>query len=108
MRPLLRWGLFVLLGAAGLGCGDGTVILFRTNLGTIDRDATCSPTGGEFPLRQLQGLVVIVIFDSDSAIVLPNGKPGTCDDLVAGARANVSGIDEDGSIRASEVHLLGN
>jgi hypothetical protein len=43
-------------------------------------------------LRQQQGLVVVVVVDSDSMIILANGNAWGCDDLVAGASASVRGV----------------
>src|SRR5260370_39148576 len=88
---------------APLGCGDDTVILFRTNLGTIDQNADCTAGGGQFPLRQQEGLIVIVVLDTDSSIFLADGLIGTCSDLTAGTRTSVRGSEDHGRIRASEV-----
>jgi hypothetical protein len=98
--------LLLALVAAPLGCGDDTVIVFATNLGTIDQDATCTGGGGEFPLRQQSGLIVIVILSSDSHIFLPGGIIGTCNNLTAGTRTSVRGSEDNGRIHASEVHIL--
>jgi hypothetical protein len=108
LQRLFLYALLVLpLGLAVSGCGDDGVFIFITNFGTIDSDAVCSPSGGQFPLRQQQGLVVLVVFNSDSAIILSNGSHGTCHDLTAGSRASVRGVDEHGQIRATDVHILG-
>jgi hypothetical protein len=107
-RRMLRHALSILvLVWISAGCGDDVVVFFRTSLGTIDSDATCTGNGGEFPLRQQQGLVVLIVLDADSAIVLANGTAGTCHDLTAGNRASVRGQEEHGRFLASEVYILG-
>ena len=96
----------VALALAALSCGNDGVILFRTNLGAVDSDATCMGSGGQFPLRQQEGLIVLVILDDDSTVVLADGTLGACGALKAGIRVSVRGAADGDRIRAHEVHIL--
>jgi hypothetical protein len=92
---------------APLACGDDVSIFFRTNLGTVDSDATCANNGGQFPLREQSGLILLVILDDSSSVILANGVTGHCPDVRAGTRASVRGHDEQDRFLASTVQLLG-
>jgi len=97
--------LVLLFALAIAGCGDGVVII-STNLGIVAADASCQNNGGEFNLRNDQGLFVLVVLNSNSTIVLANGTAGTCTDLTAGAHASVRGAESNGQITARQVSLL--
>jgi hypothetical protein len=102
----VRQALVVLaLGLAPLACGG--VIFFQTNLGIVESNAVCAANGGQFPLREQSGLILLVVLDDSSTIILANGTAGHCPDVHAGTRASVSGHDQHGQLLATTVHLLG-
>jgi hypothetical protein len=91
--------------AAALGCGTDVSIRFIS--GTVSETASCDGRDGRFPLRQSDGLTVVVIVTDETTIV----RAGTsfragCDDIVAGDGASVRGSDDQGDIRADEVELF--
>ena len=90
-----------------MGCGSDAIIIFRTNLGTVDANATCGAHGGQFPLREQNGLVIVVILDDSSSVLLANGIQGSCSNVTAGSQASVSGKQENGALHATQVRLLG-
>ena len=102
----MRWLLpSLLLGL--VRCGTDTSLSIRFSSGTITNDARCSGGGGNFPLEQQDGLVVIVIVRDDTTIVhASSGIPARCADLVEGTRANVQGTDDNGEIQADQVDIL--
>jgi hypothetical protein len=105
-RLALRHSLpaFCLLLAVTLSCGDA-VVIFSTNFGTVVSDAHCTHGGGNFDLRDQQGLVLLVVIDSGTAIFLSSGASGTCTDLVRGAEVEVRGENSQGEFDAREVRL---
>ena len=86
------------------GCGD-SVIFFQLNTGSAISDAACHDGGGDFPLRNQQGLVLLVIINSDTVIFLSNGLHGGCRDITAGAPVEVRGVEKKGEITASQINL---
>jgi hypothetical protein len=105
-RSKMPWLLSSLL--LGLvSCGSGTSLSVHFSSGTITDNARCSGGGGDFPLEQQDGLVVIVIVRDDTTIVhASSGEPGRCADLTEGTRASVQGTNDDGRIQADEVSIL--
>jgi hypothetical protein len=98
----LPWALLSL--AAG-GCGDGGSIAVHFTSGTVSETARCSGNRGEFPLRQSDGLSVIIIVTDQTTIVRANFTAGACSDIVAGKEASVRGSNESAGIRATEIEL---
>lgn len=105
-RSKMPWLLSSLL--LGLvSCGSDTSLSVHFSSGTIADDARCSGGGGNFPLEQQDGLVVIVIITDNTTIIhASSGKPAPCVDLTKGTRASVQGTDDDGRIQADEVSIL--
>jgi len=86
-------------------CGDGVIFFQLNTTGTVVSDADCHGSGGDFPLRNQQGLVLLVIINSDTVIFLSNGLHGGCRDITAGAPVQVRGVEEKSEITASQVDL---
>lgn len=107
MRSVLkRWRLQLLLAVLAAGWpGCGTDVIIVANFGTVVSDADCVDGGGQFPLRQQQGLVVVVILDENSTILRPDGAAGRCSDLKAGREVSVSGSEQGSGILAGTVQL---
>jgi hypothetical protein len=93
----------ILLLALVMGCGDDVIVIFSTNFGVISGNPDCR--AGQFDLRNEQGLILIVVLNSDSTIILSNSSPGTCSDLNAGATVRVSGQQSGSRIAATEVRV---
>src|SRR5262249_46318663 len=96
--------LMIVLGLV-FGCGDNGIIIVQTNFGTITSNATCDSHGGQFPLRQENGLIVLVILGDSSKIFLSNGIQGSCGNLTAGSHATVQTHDQHPPLHATEVRL---
>jgi hypothetical protein len=92
--------LLVLLSS----CGDGTVIL-TFNTGTVASDPECRGRDGQFDFRNQQGLLLIVIINSNTLIFLSNGLPGRCSDIIAGDMLRVRGVNDAGQVTAQEVRV---
>ena len=106
MRRLLEL-LLVSLVLGLVCCGTDTSLSIHFSSGTITDNARCSGGGGDFPLEQQDGLVVIVIVRDDTTIVhASSGEPGRCADLTEGTRASVQGTNNGGRIQADEVSIL--
>ncbi len=88
------------------GCGDGTLI-FITNLGVVSANASCSGQGGQFPLRNAQGLTILVIINGDTSIVAANGAFTSCPALRQGTQVSVKGSQDQDHITAKQIHILG-
>jgi hypothetical protein len=102
MRSLFAGVAIFLLASTG-GCGDEVIVVFSTSFGTIIGDPDCP--GGQFDLRDQEGLIVIVLLDSSSTIILANNSPGACSDLGAGLTVRVTGERSGSRITASEVRV---
>jgi hypothetical protein len=98
----LSW---VLLTLAPGGCdNDGSISVHFTS-GTVSETARCSGSRGEFPLRQSDGLSVIIIVTENTTIVRADFTPGGCSDIVEGKEASVRGSNEAGGVRATEIEI---
>jgi len=98
----LSWAL---LGLGAGGCGTDANVSVHLTTGTVSETAQCSGGRGEFPLRQADGLEVIVVVTDDTTIVRANFTPATCSDITAGAQASVQGSNQSGRIQATEVEI---
>ena len=87
-----------------LGCGDA-VIIIRVNTGTITSAPVCDNGMGRFDLQNQGGLVLLVLLDSNTAILKADGRPGHCTDLSVGAHVQVRGPQQGGQITARSVTL---
>jgi hypothetical protein len=96
---------WVLLSLAPGGCGDGGSISVHFTSGTVSETARCSANRGEFPLRQSDGLTVIIIVTDQTTIVRADFTPVGCSDIVEGKEASVRGSNESGGIRATEIEI---
>ncbi len=99
-------GAALLLALGLAGCGDDIHLSVRFSSGTVSETAQCSGGGGQFQLRQPDGLLVTILITDDTTIVRADFTPATCADVVKGERASVRGSDDDGRIRANEIELL--
>ena len=98
----LSWALLSLGPGA---CGTDTNVSVRFTSGTVSETAQCRGSRGEFPLRQADGLEVIIIVTNETTIVRANFTPATCGDIVAGTQASVRGSNQSGRIQATEIEL---
>ena len=91
--------------AAG-GCGSDVGVAVRFTSGTVSETARCGPDGGQFPLRQPDGLVVSIFITDDTTIVHAGfSAPAGCGDIAKGGHVSVTGTDDRGGIRAERVDL---
>jgi hypothetical protein len=96
--------LVALLASGGCGSDVGVAVHFTS--GTVSETARCGPDGGEFTLRQPEGLVVSIFVTDDTTIVHAGfSAPAGCGDIAKGDHASVTGTDEGGGIRAERVEL---
>jgi hypothetical protein len=94
-----------LLSLGSAACGSDTNVSVHFTSGTVSETAQCRGSRGEFPLRQTDGLEVIVVVTDETTIVRANFTPGTCDDIVAGTQASVRGSNQSGRIQATEIEI---
>jgi hypothetical protein len=106
LLPTTRVGVlpWILLS---FGCGDDVSLSVRFSSGIVSETAQCRGNGGEFPLRQQDGLTVVIIISERTTIVRADFSPAACTDVIEGERASVRGSDDQGHIQADEVELLG-
>jgi len=98
-------GALPLLSLAHWGCGDNGSISVHFTSGTVSETARCSGNRGEFPLRQSDGLEVIIIVTDETTIVRANFNAANCSDIVAGTQASVRGSNQSGGIQATEIEI---
>jgi hypothetical protein len=88
------------------GCGSDVNVTVRFTSGTVSETARCGPNGGQFPLRQPNGLVISIFVTDDTTIVRAGfSAPAGCSDIDAGDHASVTGVDDKGGLRAERVEL---
>jgi hypothetical protein len=96
---------WVLLSLVPGGCGDDGSIAVHFTSGTVSETARCSGDRGEFPLRQSDGLTVVIIVTDQTTIVRADFSAGACSDIIAGKEASVRGSNQSGGIRATEIEI---
>jgi hypothetical protein len=87
------------------GCGGDGVFFISFTSGTVAGDPTCRTNGGQFDLRNQGGLLLLVVINSNSAIILNNGNHGSCTDLAANAQVQVHGPQTGTTITAQTVTI---
>jgi hypothetical protein len=88
------------------GCGSDASVAVHFTSGTVNETARCGPSGGQFPIRQPDGLVVSVFVTDDTTIVRAGfSAPAGCEDIAKGDHASVTGVADRGGIRADRVDL---
>jgi len=97
----------LLLGLlAGLaGCGDDGLVIISFRSGVVVGDVDCGSGGGSFDLFDQQGFTLFVLITDDTDIILASGNFGTCNDIRTNSAVEVSGPEDDGTIRAQTIHL---
>lgn len=105
-RSTGRWDraltLLFLLTVVLPGCGDASFfIVFRS--GTVASDPSCSGGGGSFDLRETNGLTILIVFESDDAVISAGGSPVGCRGLQNGDTVDVQGNDSGSQIDASRI-----
>jgi len=104
MGSRLRALLPALLTLCATACGSG-VLFFSFTAGTIQPTPHCQDGGGQFNLLDQGGLTVLVVINSGTRIVLVNGLPGTCADLVPNTHVQVGGSQNGNTITAQSVQV---
>ena len=92
--------LLLALALCLAACGDATFVV-RFNSGLIAGSPRCDSTGGEFDLRDQQGLVLVIITNGTDIFIA--GSFGTCTDLAAGNRVDVTGRQSGDQIVATSI-----
>lgn len=74
LLPTTRVGVlpWILLS---FGCGDDVSLSVRVSSGIVSETAQCRGNGGEFPLRQQDGLTVVIIITERTTIVRADFLP---------------------------------
>ena len=104
-QVLAAFALALALACLLVGCGSDGVFIISFNSGIIAGDPSCRTDGGQFNLRDQEGLVLLVILTSNTHIVV-GGTPGTCRDLNPNAPVKVGGPRDGDRIRAQSVQVL--
>lgn len=104
-KRIARFLLFWLVAWSCYGCGDSGVVIISFRSGIVVGDVDCNAGGGSFDLLDQQGLTVLVIITSDTSIVFAGGNFGTCDDIRRNRAVEVSGPEDNGTIRAQTIQL---
>jgi hypothetical protein len=86
------------------GCGSDGVFIISFTSGTIADDPACRSNGGQFNLRDQQGLVLLVIINSNTLIFVGSGQ-GSCGDLSRNDPVNVRGPRQGNQITAQSVQV---
>ena len=99
----------VLLAALALacvlfGCGSDGVFIISFTSGTIADDPACHGHDGQFDLRDQQGLLLLVIINTNTLIFVGSGQ-GTCHDLGRNDSVNVRGPRQGNQITAQSVQV---
>ena len=97
----LRALLLAMLLAA---CGEG-VVFISVNFGTVIGAPTCRNGSGQFDLRDQEGLVLLVLIDSDTRIIAANGGTAGCTDIAAESQVQVRGPRDGTTLTAQSVQL---
>jgi hypothetical protein len=86
------------------GCGSDVVFFISFTSGTIADDPACHGADGRFNLRDQQGLVLLVVINSNTLIFVGSGQ-GTCHDLSRNDPVNVRGPRQGNQITAQSVQV---
>jgi len=95
----------LLLASLLAACGDG-VVFFSVSLGIVANEPICGNGNGRFDLREQQGLILVVLIDSNTRILAANGRTAQCTDIAPGAPVQVGGRRQATTISAQSVQLL--
>jgi hypothetical protein len=85
------------------GCsGDNIVTLSGA---TIVSDPLCEGAVGQFQALDKSGFILLVFAGNRARIVLADGAPGTCADLMRDTAVDVTGVLDGQTITAQTVHV---
>jgi hypothetical protein len=105
-RDAVHHTLIALLLASLLAaCGDA-VVFFSFTSGTVASEPICGNGNGRFDFRDQQGLILVVLIDSDTSILAANGRTAQCTDIAPGDQVQVGGRREASTISAQSIEFL--